>query len=94
MSYTIFDIGTVMILLKDTLAAGKPGGLLGFTLPKDEKLPEDFKIGDLVEVSNHPSHPAEIAMGHITGYYEILHIKSGKTFKTWHKDDMYKVEGY
>ena len=31
------------------------------------------------------SDPAQVAMGHITGFYEITHIATGKTFKTWHK---------
>jgi hypothetical protein len=90
MSYSIFDIGTVAIFLEE----GPSGGIIALTLPADEKLPEEFKVGDAVELSNHPSHPAQVAMGHITGYYEIHHVASGKTFKTWHKDDIYKVPGY
>ena len=90
MTYKIFDIGTVAIFLDE----GPGGRILGLTLPEGGKLPGEFKIGDSVELTNHPSHPAEVAMGHITGYYEIRHISSGRTFKTLHKDDIYKVPGY
>jgi hypothetical protein len=91
MLYSIFDIGTVAIFLEEKLG----GRIIGLTLPAgDQKLPEEFRVGDAVELTNHPSHPAQVAMGHITGYYEIHHVASGKTFKTWHKDDIYKVPGY
>ena len=78
MTYKIFDVGTVAIFLDE----GPGGRILGLTLPEGEKLPGEFKIGDSVELTNHPSHPAEVAMGHITGYYEIRHIASGRTFKS------------
>jgi len=79
--YTIFDIGTVAIFLEE----GTGGRIIGLTLPAGEKFPEEFKVGDAVELTNHPSDPAQVAMGHITGFYEITHIATGKTFKTWHK---------
>lgn len=89
---TIFDIGTVAIFLQE--GTGPLAIIRGFTLPEDGKVPHEFKVGDTVEVVNFPSHPAEVAMGRITGYYEIRHIASGKVLKTWHKDDIYKVPGY
>jgi len=79
--YRIFDIGTVAIFLEE----GTGGRIIGLTLPAGEKFPEEFKVGDAVELTNHPSDPAQVAMGHITGFYEITHIATGKTFKTWHK---------
>lgn len=88
--YTIFDIGTVAIFLDE----GPGGRVLGYTLPEGEKVPEEFKVGDAVDVTIHSTHPAEVAMGHITGYYEIRHIASGEILRTWHKDDIYKVPGY
>jgi hypothetical protein len=89
---TIFDIGTVAIFLEE--GTGRPSIIRGFTLPDDAKVPEEFKVGDEVDLTNHPSPPDQVAMGHITGYYEIRHVKSGKILKTWHKDDIYKVPGY
>ena len=65
--YTIFDIGTVAIFLEE----GTGGRIIGLTLPAGEKFPEEFKVGDAVELTNHPSDPAQVAMGHITGFYEI-----------------------
>ena len=51
-------------------------------------LPDDSEV----EITIHPDHPASIAMGHNTGYYEITHLVSGKTLKTFHKDDEWKVK--
>ena len=85
--FRIFDIGTVAIFLDE----GPDSRIIGLTLPANEKLPQEFKVGDAVELTNHPSDPA---MGQITGFYEITHLATGKTFKTWHKDDIYKVAGY
>ena len=65
--YRIFDIGTVAIFLEE----GTGGRIIGLTLPAGEKFPEEFKVGDAVELTNHPSDPAQVAMGHITGFYEI-----------------------
>ncbi len=52
MTYKIFDVGTVAIFLDE----GPGGRILGLTLPEGEKLPGEFKIGDSVELTNHPSH--------------------------------------
>jgi hypothetical protein len=87
MRYKIFDIGTVAIAVED---AG--GRILGFTLPDNVGVPEEFKVGDEVDISIHSAHPAMIAMGHNTGYYEIKHLVSGKTLRTFHKDDEWKVK--
>ncbi len=92
MSHTIFDIGTVAIFLQE--GAGPLSIIRGFTLPEGTKVPEEFKVGDLVDLANFPTHPAEVAIGHITGYYEINYLKSGKVLRTYHKDDIYKVPGY
>jgi len=88
--YRIFDIGTVAIFLDE----GPGSRIIGLTLPADKKLPQEFKVGDAVELTNHSSHPAQVATRHITGFYEIRRLATGKTFKTWHKDDIYKVPGY
>ena len=88
MSYQIFHIGTVAISV-----AQEPGGrILGFTLPEEGTVPEEFREGDEVEITISMAHPAIIAMGHNTGYYEIKHIASGKVLKTFHKDDEWKVK--
>lgn len=91
MAYKIFDIGTVAIFIKEY--EGGRSRILAFTLPEDRAVPSEFKVDDPVELSITMSHPAEIALGHNRGYYEIAHVPSGKTLKTFHKDDEWKVEG-
>ena len=71
---------------------GPEGRILSFTLPAEGSVPEEFKVGDEVEVAITPAHPAQIAFGHNTGYYEITHIASGKVLKTFHKDDEWKMK--
>jgi hypothetical protein len=86
MYYTISFIGGVAIGVEE------PGGrMLSFSLPANGVVPEEFNVGDKVEIINHPAHPATINMGHNTGYYEITHSKSGKVLRTFHKDDEWKV---
>jgi len=87
MSYKISYIGTVAIGVEEL-----GGRILSFTLPEGGKVPEEFKEGDEVELSISSAHPAVIAMGHNTGYYEIKHIASGKVLRTFHKDDEWKVK--
>jgi hypothetical protein len=63
-------------------------------LEEDQQVPSEFKVGDLVTISNHPDHPATIAMGMESGgHYEITHIPTGTVLRTWHRADMYKVDG-
>lgn len=89
MPYRIFQIGTVAIMIEEY--EGSHTRILAFTLPADNAVPSEFKEGDGVEISISMSHPAEIAMGHNRGYYEIKHIASGKVLRTFHKDDEWKV---
>jgi len=67
------------------------GRILAFTLPTDGSVPEEFKVGDEVDVAISMAHPAQIAMGHNTGYYDITHLASGKVLRTFHKDNEWKV---
>jgi hypothetical protein len=88
MRYKIFYVGTVAIIIEEV-----GGRVLGFTLPENTPIPEEFKAGEEVEISLHSAHPAMVAMGHNNGYYEITHIASGKALRTFHKDDEWKVSG-
>ncbi len=89
MAYRVFQIGTVTISIEEY--EGERSRVLTFTLPADGAVPPEFKEGDAVEVSISMSHPAVIAMGHNKGYYDIKHVPSGKTLRTYHKDDEWKV---
>ena len=62
--YRIFDIGTVAIFLDE----GPGSRIIGLTLSANERLPQEFRVGDAVELTNHPSDSAQVAMGHITGF--------------------------
>jgi hypothetical protein len=88
MAYKIDWIGTVAL---GVLTDG--GRSLSFSLEDGQSIPPEFRAGDDVEISNHPEHPAVLAMGlENGGYYEITHLKSGAVLRTWHRADMYKVE--
>jgi hypothetical protein len=68
------------------------GRKFAFSLEENQSIPEEFREGDALEITNHPSHPAHIAMGMgNSGFYEITHIKSGKILRTMHRADEYKV---
>jgi hypothetical protein len=89
--YRIHDIGTVYIGIEETKQGIPESRLLGFTLPADTQVPNEFKEGDEVEIVNFPAHPAVIQMGNNPGYYEIKHLASGKILRTFHRDDEWKV---
>jgi hypothetical protein len=86
LNYKISYIGSVAIGIEES-----GGRLLSFTLPSEGSVPEEFNVGDEVEIAISSAHPAQVAMGHNTGYYEITHIASGKVLKTFHSDDEWRV---
>jgi hypothetical protein len=78
--YTIDWVGTVALgILQD----GKPRFALA--LEDGQEVPAEFKVGDEVEIDNNPAHPAMVAMGINTGYYDVKHLASGKTIKIMHR---------
>ncbi|HUB18564.1 MAG TPA: hypothetical protein VL990_08005 [Acidobacteriaceae bacterium] len=89
MGYKVAWIGAV------ALGVETDGGRqLAFSLEEDQQIPSEFKEGDPIEIVNHPDHPSVATMGlESGGFYEITHLPTGKTFRTWHRADMYKVEG-
>ena len=88
MAYKIDWVGTVAIGLETP--GGKP---ITLSLEEDQHVPPEFKVGDAVEVSNHPDHPANLAMGFENGgYYEIIHVDTGTVLRTRHRADMYKTK--
>jgi len=81
MPYTIDWIGTVALGVRTE--GGRP---LAFSLERHQRVPDELKEGDAVEITNHPDHPSVMAAGlESCGYYEITHIKSGKVLKTWYR---------
>jgi hypothetical protein len=88
MSYKIDWVGTVALGIETD-----QGWKFALSLEEGQQIPTEFKEGDPIAISNHPDHPSVAAMGQESGgYYEITHIPTGKTFRTWHRADMYKVE--
>jgi hypothetical protein len=88
MRYKIDWVGTVALGVET-----EGGRSLAFSLEDDQRIPSEFRVGDLVEITNYPDHPSVAAMGmESAGHYEFRHISSGKVFRTWHRADMYKVE--
>jgi hypothetical protein len=78
--YTIDWIGTVALGI---LLDGKPR--LALALEDGQEVPAEFKVGDEVDIVNHPADPASIAMGMNYGYYEVTHVRSGRTIKIMHR---------
>jgi hypothetical protein len=77
--YAIDFVGTVALgILED----GEPW--IDFALEEGQEVPPEFKVGDEVKIHVQSTHPAMIAMGIITGYYEIEHVASGKTLRIMH----------
>ena len=68
------------------------GRELVFDLADGQILPPEFKEGDEITVVNHPDHPANIAMGMNSGYYEVTHVQSGAAIKVLHKTSAWKFE--
>ena len=79
--YTVDWVGTIALgILQD----GKPRFALA--LEDGQEVPAEFKVGDEVEIDNHPDHPASIAMrGANRGYYEVKHCGSGRTIRIMHR---------
>ena len=68
------------------------GRELVFDLAEGVSLPEECKAGDEIDVEVHSSHPANIAMGMNDGYYEVVHLKSGKKFRVAHETSEWRFE--
>lgn len=58
---------------------------LVFDLAEGQSLPREFHEGDEIEIVNRPDHPASVAMGMNSGYYEITHVASGKKIQVMHE---------
>jgi hypothetical protein len=87
MAFIIDWVGTVAISVRTST-----GTQLAFSLEENQLIPPEFKEGDEVEISNHPDHPAHLAMGMENGgYYEITHVPTGTVLRIRHRADMYKV---
>ena len=54
-------------------------------LEEEQVFPPEFKPGDELEIEVRSAHPAMIAMGINYGYYEVLHVPSGKVLKIMHR---------
>jgi hypothetical protein len=87
MAYTVEWIGTVAL---GVLTEG--GRSLTFTLAEGQTVPEEFKVGDELEIEIHSAHPAMIAMDMNSGHYDITHVRSGKVLRILHSttDYMFK----
>ena len=68
------------------------GRELVFDLAQDQVLPPELKEGEEIDIELHPDHPANLAMGMNSGYYEITHLKSGVKFKVAHKTSDWRFD--
>ncbi|HEY3974934.1 MAG TPA: hypothetical protein VGM18_18145 [Candidatus Sulfotelmatobacter sp.] len=65
---------------------------LVFDLAEGLSVPSEFKEGDDIDIILHPDHPANISMGMNSGYYEIVHLKSGVKFEVPHKTSEWRFK--
>lgn len=65
---------------------------LVFDLADGLSVPSEFKDGDDIDIVLHPDHPANIEMGKNNGFYELIHLKSGKTFEVPHKTSEWRFK--
>src|ERR1700733_14821796 len=68
------------------------GRELVFDLAEGVTIPDDCKEGDEIDIEVHSDHPANIMMGMNSGYYEVTHLKSGKTFKVDHETSEWRFD--
>ena len=87
MSCKIDWIGAVVIGVQT-----EGGREFAFSFEEGQHVPKEFKVGDDIQIVNHPSHPASKEMGMDWGFYEITHCSSGKVLKTWHRTDAFQVK--
>jgi hypothetical protein len=87
MSYKIDWIGAVAIGVQTD-----GGRELAFSLEEGQHVQTEFKVGDDIQIVNHPARPASMEMGLDWGYYEVTHCRSGKVLKTWHRADAFHVK--
>jgi len=65
---------------------------LVFDLAEGFSVPTEFKEGDDIDIVLHPDHPANIEMGNNRGFYEVIHLKSGKKFEVPHKTSEWRFK--
>jgi hypothetical protein len=65
---------------------------LVFDLADGISVPPEFKEGDDIDIVVNPAHPAMIAMDMNTGFYEIVHLKSGVKFDVPHKTSEWRFK--
>ncbi len=87
MSYKLGWVGTAAFQ-----AFTEEGRELVFDLAKEVSVPSDFKEGDEVDIEVQSDHPANIAMGMNSGFYEVIHLKTGKKFKVLHKTSDWRFD--
>jgi hypothetical protein len=64
-----------------------------FTLAEGQAVPPEFKAGDEVELHLHGDLAAAIwGIENSRGYYLFKHVASGKEFKTWHREEAYRLD--
>lgn len=86
MHYKLGWIGTAAFQVMDG-----PKELV-FDLAEGQTLPPEFKEGDGIDIVLHPDHPANIAMGMNSGYYEVTHLESGTKIKLAHKTSEWRFD--
>lgn len=65
---------------------------LTFDLAEGLAVPDEFKEGDDIDIEVHSDHPANIAQGMNSGYYEFVHLKSGVRFQVPHETSEWRFE--
>ncbi len=65
---------------------------LVFDLADGTSVPPEFKEDDDIDTVVKSAHPAMIAMGMNSGFYEVIHLKSGVNFEVPHKTSEWRFK--
>lgn len=91
MEYTIEWVGDVFLGV-----SSDAGRHIGMSLLNGHPVPDEFKEGDRVRITDAPSIPYETyqpgAETQNRAYFTVTHILTGKTLTVWHETNGWRLE--